>query len=130
MNARRWSGRVTSLAVATALLTALVGPARAADPAAQPVVERIDGGTLLQAATNQQTAEERDLVEAAFLEDSANNGRLYDASEVETAVVGDVTVAWPDSVDISEVVAATDEVSGRWGWPSWPRTPQPLPTRP
>jgi len=115
VSALRWSGRATSLALATALVAALVGPATADDAVAPTDVYRIDAGTLVRETTNPQTADERDLVEEEFLEDSANNGRLYDASEVEAAVLGDVTVAWPDSVDISHVVAATDDASDAVG---------------
>ena len=83
-----------------------------ADPApTAPVVETIDAATLQRETANPQTARVRARAEATFLEDSASNGRLYDASEVQAAVVGDVSVAWPDSVDLSHVATATDPAS-------------------
>ena len=94
MSARPWRGAVASLALAAASLTSVVGPAGADDDPAESTVKTIDADTLRHAPADPRTALARDHVRTNFLADSASNGRLYDASEVKTAVVDDVTVAW------------------------------------
>ena len=103
MRARSWRDALASLALAAASVTFVV-PAEAEPASPATTVTTIDAATLRSAAADPHTAQARDHVRADFLADSANNGRLYDSSEVETAVVGDTTVAWPSGVDVSRVV--------------------------
>jgi hypothetical protein len=85
----------------------------ASDP--QVVATLISGQELQSEVSNPQTADERHDVEQAFLQNSANDGRLYDAAEVDTAVIGDTSVAWPNAVDVSKVITASDSSTGAVG---------------
>lgn len=71
----------------------------------------ISSSELVDHRDDRATADERTKAEKQLLEQSADNGVLYDESEVDSAVVGDTAVAWNDSVDVENVVVSTSEDS-------------------
>jgi hypothetical protein len=79
-------------------------PASAAE--APPAVETIDAADLTAASTDPATEDDRAKAADEFMADGANSGVLYDDDEVSSAVVGDTTVAWSDSVDLSKVIVS------------------------
>lgn len=110
------------LALAAATWTG-VSPA-SADPEPTPTVEagtveaettdKITGAELIAASDDTATSDERAEAEADLLVASAQDGVLYDAAEVQSAVVDDVTTTWVESVDVDKVIVseAGEEVVG------------------
>jgi hypothetical protein len=71
----------------------------------------IDAGEIIAAADERATASDRADAERDLLDQSADNGTLYDADEVSSSVVNDTAVAWTDNVDIDDVAVTEAETA-------------------
>jgi hypothetical protein len=71
---------------------------------------RVDARTLRAAARDGKDTAHEKQAQREFLEDSAANGMLYDAAQVNSATTGDVTTVWSDSVDLDQVLVTVPDV--------------------
>jgi hypothetical protein len=104
----RLSRRSAAAIVAGLFASNLLGlpPSEAAGATNDASVETLSASELKTASEDPATKDERANARQNFLKQSADNGQLYDSSEVNSAVVGKTSVAWSTSVDLSKVVVA------------------------